>query len=213
MNRWLSFFVDSCVFFAYAYPEEKWNSKCISFFGSKFTRFTGIRVKNEIERRLHKRKELYKKVAKFLANGCKLSEFDTRIINNANDRKHFENLLLILAKEAPEEVLSYIRDKDNVTRKGISDALKRIQHPLVGKSFDPLCEDIIQVLIDNRIDAQIFVDAFYWSEKTGESIFATLDVTDFIKNRSDIHKAMCKYKLIDCVEKLPLKILHVAEIV
>jgi hypothetical protein len=207
------FFVDSCIFFAYAYPEEEWNSKSTIFFESALSRFTGERVKAEIERRLKKRKDLYLRLSSFFFKGGKLADFDTSCITNQNDHQHFEDLLLLLSKQLPSEVLAYLRDKDNITRKGIADALGKTQSPLVEMSYDPLCENIIQSLLKNRSDAQIFVDAYYWSEKKGASVFATTDVTDFVKNRVDIHKAMCNYKIVDRIENLPLRILHLNKIV
>jgi hypothetical protein len=208
-----NFFVDSCVFFAYAYPEEKWSSKSNVFFNSGFDRFTGVRVKNEIECRLQRRKEFYKRLAAFLSNGGKLDAFDVSCITNENDRQHFEKLLLFLATRLPSDILTYVRDKDNITRKGVADALRKVQAPLIGMSYDPMCENIIQVLVENRTDAQIFVDAYCWSEKTEASVFATTDFTDFVRNRVHIHKAMCNYKSVDRPENLPLRILHLDEIV
>jgi len=209
----MNFFVDSCIFFAYAYPGEKWNSKSTTFLNSGFDRFTGLRVKTEINCRLQRRKEFYKRLAAFLFDGGKLKNFDTSYIANNNDRRHFEELLLFLATRFPSDILSYIRDKDNITRKGIGDALGRIQAPLIGMSYDPICENIVQTLVENRSDAQIFVDAYCWSEKKGTSVFATTDVNDFVKNRVHIHKALCNYKSLDRVEDLPLKIFHLDEIV
>ena len=208
-----NFFVDSCVFFAFAYPEEKWNSKTTIFFNSAFDRFTGVRVKTEIERRLQKRKELYKRLASFFSNGGKVADFDTSSITNHNDQQHFAKLLLILTSRSPSEVLEYFRDKDNATGIGIREAFGRIQMPLVGRTYDPVCEDIILALVNNRSDAQIFIDAYSWSERKGASTFATTDVNDFVRNRDDIHRAMRNYKLLNRSEDLPLKISHIDEII
>lgn len=205
------FFVDSCIFFAYAYP-GKWNTESKIFFSNSGEKHTGHRVKNEIERRLARRRELYIRMAQFLKNGGTADKFDLGNIPNKNDRKHFNQLILDLAKQKPADVLTFMRDKDNITKKGISEAFNNIHKPLVAMSIDAMCEDIVQVSVDNRDDAKIFVDAYTWSETNGKAIFATLDFHDFIRNRTQIHKSLCRYKSLDCTDELTLKISHLGEI-
>jgi hypothetical protein len=199
------FFVDSCIFFAFAYPGQ-WNAESKRFFGNSGEKYTGLRVKGEIERRLARRRELYIKMAKFLKSGSNAAEFDVSSIPNKNDRKHFQQLILELAKRKPVEVLIYMRDKDTLTKKGISDAFNNIHKPLVAMSIDAMCEDIVQVSLENRDDAKIFVDAYNWSEINGKAVFTTLDFHDFIRNRPQIHRS-------DCIDDLPLRISHLGEFV
>jgi hypothetical protein len=206
------FFVDSCIFFAFAYP-GKWTEHSKRFFGNGHERYTARRVNGEIERRLNRRRELYINMAKFLKAGGKPTDFDINSIPNKNDRKHFQELILDLAKLKPTEVLTYMRDKDILTKKGISLAFNYVQKPLIPMSIDVMCEDIVQVSVDNRDDAKIFVDAYNWAETRGKASFATLDFHDFIRNRSQIHRSVCRYKSLDCVDDLALKIYHLGEIV
>ncbi|MCW4000579.1 MAG: hypothetical protein NWE93_10100 [Candidatus Bathyarchaeota archaeon] len=205
------FFIDSCIFFAFAYP-GKWTEQSKRFFGNGYHKYTGHRVNGEIERRLARRRELYVKMAKFLKAGGKPTDFDTGSTNK-NDRKHFQDLLLDLAKLKPTEVLTYMRDKDALTRKGLAVAFGYVQKPLIPMSTDVMCEDIVQVSVDNRDDAKIFVDAYNWAETNGKATFATLDFHDFIRNRSQIHKSVCRYKSLACVDDLPIKISHLGEVV
>lgn len=206
------YFVDTCVFFAYAYPHEDWNPKCTQFFNDVYERFTGLRVQSEIKRRLHKRKQLYIRLAAFLDRNGNPQDFMANIEMNKNDRLHFEQQIAILSGKPRADVLTYFRDKDRVTQKGISDAFQKIQRPLVRMHFDPACENIIQILIENQFDAQILVDALVWSEKKSSSAFVTLDWTDIIQNRVKIIKALCRHRMINSPEDFPLGIKHIAEI-
>jgi len=206
------FFLDTCVFFAYAYPHENWNRECVHFFESNYRRFTGQRVKSEINKRLRKRRQLYIDLAAHLDRGGNPDEFIASPKMNPNDRQHFESQLSILRGKPKADVLTYLRDKDRITRKGISEAFRRIQRPLIAMSYDPLCENIVQALVENRSDAQILVDALVWSEKRSVSTFVTLDWTDIIKNRTRIIRALCRYKMIVSPQNFPLSIKHVIEI-
>jgi len=206
------FFLDTCVFFAYAYPHEDWNMKCVQFFENNYRRFTGQRVRSEINRRLRKRRQLYIDLAAHLDRGRSPNEFIANTEMNPNDRRHFESQLSILTGKPKVDVLTYLREKDRVTRRGILEAFRRVQRPLIGMSYDPPCENIVQTLVENRSDAQIFVDALVWSEKRSTSVFATLDWTDIIRNRMRIIIALCRYKMIDSPQSFPLSIKHIAEI-
>jgi len=206
------FFIDACIFFAYAYPDDYWNRKCTEFFNNRCDRFTGLRVESEINNRLHKRRQLYKDLAAYLDGDGKPEDFMTSMQMNSNDRRHLERQISILRDKSKVDVLMYIRDKDGMTRKGIWDAFQKIQRPLVAMSFDPPCENIIQTFVQNRSDAQILVDAMVWSEKRSASKFVTLDWTDIIRNRMNIIAALCRYKLIRPIDEFPLAIKHVAEI-
>ena len=203
------FFLDTCIILAYAYPHDDWNAKCTQFFNANYQRYTGKRVKSELENRLRKRQELYKDLASYLGGGGKPEEFIASVQMNNNDRRHFENLLGQFKAGAIADLLTYLRDKDRVTRKGISEAFSKIRNPLVDNSCDTTCEDIFYTLIANRVDSQILVDALLWSEKRGSATFLTLDLTDFINHRGELMKAVCSYKLID---KSPLDIHHISEV-
>jgi len=207
-----SFFVDTCVFLAFAYPHEKWNTECTIFFNSEFNMFTGVRVKSEIDRRLQKRSQLYRELAAFFKYNNEPDEFVTNTYMSQNDREHIKQILSILLTKSKTDILTYLRDKDIITKKGIAEAFNKIQKPLVNMSDDLNCEIVIQVLIGNSYDAKIFIDAICWSESGPRSIFATLDWTDFVLNRDQIERAISDYKLIDAGD-LSLKIKHIAEIV
>lgn len=206
------YFLDACIFFAYAYPHEVWHTKCVQFFNRSFKRFTGLRVRTEINKRLNKRRRLYVDLVKYFERGGNPKKFVASTVMNKNDRQHFESLLSILSKRSDADVLTYLREKDMVTRKGIKEAFSKVQTPLVGLSSDLVCEKMIESAVGNPADAEILVDAFVWSEKRSNAIFITLDWTDFIANRSRIHRTLCKYKMINSPGNLPLLITHVDEI-
>lgn len=207
------YFLDSCIFFAYAYPHEVWHTKCVQFFNGDYNRFTGLRVRTEINKRLHKRRRLYADLAKYFERErVNPKGFVSTVVMNKNDRKHFESILSILRKKSNVAILTYLREKDMVTRKGIKEAFGKIQLPLVGLSSDIICEKIIESVTGNPIDAKIFVDAFVWSEETSNAIFITVDWTDFIVNRPRINRKLCEYRMIDSTANLPLIIALVDEI-
>jgi hypothetical protein len=52
---------------------------------------------------------------------------------------------------------------------------------------------LIFALIANRPDAQIFVDAYYWSKKDGHSVFATTGVNDFVIHRAANFRDTCRF--------------------
>ena len=208
------YFLDTCIFFAYAYPHEDWHRKCVHFFNRDYDRFTGLRVRTEINKRLHKRRQLYMDLANYFESGrANPKKFVSTIVMNENDLKHFESLLSILGKKSDPDVLTYLREKHVVTRKGIQEAFDKVHSPLVGLSPDMVCQTMIESAIGNSADAKIFVDAFVWSEKRSDAFFITLDWTDFISNRPRINKALCEYKMISSVANLPLTVAHVDEIV
>ena len=206
------FFLDTCVFFAYAYPEDNWNKECIVFFNDGHDRFTGLRVESEIKNRLHKRRQLYRDLAAYLDGEGDPEDFVAGMQINPNDRRHLERQISILRDKPKDDVLTHFRDKDTVTRRGIFDAFQKIQRPLISMSFDPLCENIVQIFVQNRSDAQILVDAMMWSEKRSSSNFLTLDWTDIIRNRNAIIAALCRHRMIESTNDFPLAIKHIAEI-
>ena len=208
------YFLDTCIFFAYAYPHEDLHRKCVQFFNRDYDRFTGLRVRTEINKRLHKRRKLYGDLANYFERGeANPKEFVSATVMNENDRKHFESLLSILDKKSDADVLTYLREKDMVTRRGIKEAFNKVHSPLVGLSPGTVCEKKIEPILENQIDAKIFADAFVWSEKRSNSVFTTLDWRDFIANRWKINRALCEYTMVNSSEDLPLIIRHVDEII
>ena len=204
------FFLDSCIFFAYAYPHEPWHVACSTFFNSRRKRFTGLRVKEEINIRMKRREKLYKDLAKYISDRGSPQEFISTVIKNKNDLRHFQDLLASVSNQSKIELVTYFRDKAEITKMGIADALTKVDADLIKRTDDPMFMAVIEAMITNRSDAQILVDALCWSE-THPITFMTLDVTDVIGNRTHIVRAICNYKLVDPADLL-LDIKHIGEI-
>jgi len=211
------YFLDTCIFLAYAYHFDPYNAACVKFFEDNYCKFTGKRVKSELTGILERRKRLYIELAAYLSQGGDARDFISRksVTMNVNDRRHFEQILSVIGSLSPTEALTYVRDIDNAARKGINEALQKIQQPLIDFAYDPACETKIYNVIKKQFDAKILVDALYWSTNTSRSeiIFVTLDWTDFILLRTDIIRAIRLHLKGSGLKKLPLKIKHIKEIV
>lgn len=207
-----AFFLDSCIFFAYAYPHENWHDGCFAFLQGNYNRFSGQRVKSEIDIRLSKRKWIYSDLVNYLARGQTPEQFMSDKLTNSNDIRHIREILSEVGSQSLPDVLTYLRDKNAITRLGINEAFGRINHPLVDRANDETCVNLIEVLITNRSDAEILVDALYFSE-THPLTFTTLDSTDITRNKNQIIRAIRRYKLLDVQEELPFEIKHLGEAV
>ena len=205
------FFLDSCIFFAYAYPHEPWHATCVTFFESRHNRYTGVRVRTEIEVRLKRRRQLYIDMVKHISIGCSPQEFVSSTIKNPNDLRHFKGILSNLTTEERADLVTYFRDKAEITKKGIEEAIGKINRHLVECTEDPMCVAVVETLVTNRADAQILVDALCWSE-THPATFTTLDSTDIMYNKTRLISAICRYKLIDRAN-LSLGIAHIGDVI
>jgi hypothetical protein len=208
------YFLNTCIFLAYAYHFDPYNAQCVKFFDENRSRFTGKRVKSELEGTLRRRKRLYVALASHLGRGGSAKEFISRRKNamNANDRRHFEQVLSVLDGLSPPKALTYVRDIDNAARRGINEAFQKVQHPLIDFAYDPACENKIYTVVQERIDAKILVDALRWSQNRSQIIFLTLDWTDLISLRTEITRAIRKYLKVGGCAGLHLEIRHISEI-
>jgi len=206
-----AYFCDSCLFFAFAYPFENWHEASVAFFNkSDVHRYTGERVKEEIEKRLRKRQLLYTELIRHIARGQNPEQFTSTSLN-LNDLRHFQAILKEISGQTQENVLTYIRDKSEITQKGIQHAMRQISQPFAQRINEDMCTDILVAIITNRADAEILVDALYFSE--GRSItFVTLDSTDITQKRNQIIKAIKNYRSLENSEFLSLGIQHIGEI-
>jgi hypothetical protein len=205
------FFLDSCLFLAYGYPHEHWHSGAVDFFNSNKIRYTGRRVKREIETRLRRRRQLYIDLMAHLGRGLPPSMFVSTILN-ANDIRHFRGILATIPAATIPEITAYFRDKAEITKKGVEEAFGKTNPELVQcRDDEEPCVVLIQTLIANRSDAEILVDAFCWSE-AHPATFATLDTTDVVHNRPQVTAALKRYRLLEQTERLTLDIRHLGEI-
>jgi hypothetical protein len=204
------FFLDSCLFLAYAYPHESWHTRAVAFFNSDKSRHTGTRVKREIENRLHRRKKLYIDLMTHLGRNATPNEFVSAVLNN-NDLRHFQEILATIPAATIPEIVTYFRDKAEITRKGVEEAFSKTNAELIQCYDDEACVVLIQTLVVNRSDAEVLMDAFRWSEDH-PATFATTDMTDIIHNREQVIAALKRHSFLEQAEALPLDIKHLGEI-
>jgi len=202
------YFVDTCVFFAFATPFEPWHSKCVYFFEKDDEHRTGKRVIEEIDIRWRKRRKLYEDLSKSQASS---GLFVPSVKMNPNDEAHIRELVSYIGKFPKEQTLSILRDMRLIIRKGLEKAKNEITQPFIGVHYDDVCY-AIQAYIQNQNDAEILTDALCWSEEDSPTIFCTLDYHDIIRNRSKIVQVICNSRFCS-EEDIPMQIKHVSEII
>ncbi|MCL2134505.1 MAG: hypothetical protein FWH37_02970 [Candidatus Bathyarchaeota archaeon] len=143
--------------------------------------------------------------------GQTLEQFTSESLN-PNDLRHFKAIFKEISAQPLENVLTYLRDKTAVTQMGIQKAMCQINQYIVQRANDDACTDMLVALITNRVDAEILVDAFYFSEKRPLT-FVSLDSTDVVKNRNQIIRAIRNCRLLENTYVLSLGIQYLGEIV
>jgi len=208
------YFVDTCVFLAYSCYFDKYHPDCVRFFAGSYGRFTGKRVESELKNALARRRRLYIALAGFLGRGGCARDFVVRRMQsmNENDKRHFQQILLIVENKSPYDALTTARALNGLIQRGVEDALKKIHMPLIEMAMDLACEQKISGLIKNPWDTKIFIDALRWGENRSSAIFLTLDWTDFISSRMKLLRVICEHLKISKTDELPLRIRHVREI-
>jgi hypothetical protein len=154
---------------------------------------------------------LYEDLRKHIARGQAPDQFNSERLNS-NDLRHFRAILKEISGQPREDVLTYLRDKDEITLKGIQQAMRQINLPFAQRVEDDTGVAIIVAIITNRADAEILIDALYFSDMHPLT-FVTLDSADITQKRNQIIRAIRNYLLPEDTEILPLKIRHLGEIV
>lgn len=203
----VTYFLDTCIFFAFATPFENWHIECLKFLKKKTDEHrTGKRVIDEIDNRWRKRRRLYADLSK---SGSGSLDF-ANVIMNPNDKIHFQELAVQLSKFPKEQILTQLRDIQLIIGKGLEEGKSQITPPLIGLYNDNVCY-ALQAFVQNPKDAEILTDALCWSEENSPIVFCTLDVHDIIRNHSRIIGVMCNDRLCS-VSDIPVTIKHLGEI-
>ena len=189
-------FLDTNIFIAYATDFEKNHFKSVRLFHGNHNRYSGIRVKAELNKIKNRRTKLYEDLYLFLSQGGSIQNFHPQVQPSPNDQIHLNQLITQLSKSNKNETLKLLRKIVRIIELGVEYALSLVIKPLVPISGDLACERQISLLIGNTCDAEILIDALCWAEKYNSSTitFCTTDYTDVLKNRAKIYMEICKIR-------------------
>lgn len=207
-------FLDSCVFFSYAYIFEDFsNYSEMVFNDKKYNRYTGETVIEELVRRKERRDQAYPLFLEILIKGGNLEEISEKlgIYLSRSDLEHFKSLRDYLVSIAKDDLPAILKQLGRW--KLISDArFKKAETGLirtVPKYNDTYLKNLINSIINNDFDSRIVVEAFDWSRSIDNPKFVTIDSKDIYKNSQEILEKLKNYKSLG---QYPFNILHVIEI-
>jgi hypothetical protein len=210
----LQLFLDSNIFLSYATDFEKNHKKSVRLFHGNFNRYSGIRVRAELNKIRRRRWQLYEDLYAYLDQNKQTNEFVSQITLSKNDRIHVEQLLNLLSKMSKEALMLLLRKISRIIEQGVQLALSMTLKPLIPISGDLSSEKQIAQITDNLSDAEILVDALCWAEKNhGSKItYCTTDYGDVLNKRVQIYGMICRIRAYSLSE-LPLEISSLDELV
>lgn len=208
----LRLFLDTNLFLCYAIDFEQDHLKSKRLFHGNYRRYTGIRVRMELNKIKKRRATLYKDLSQFYSQNIPSATFQPKVQLKKNDLVHLRQLLPRLKSLNRTNVLTYLRKIGRIIDAGIKHALSLVIHPLILPSSDLVCEKHIELCIGNANDARILVDALCWAESNSPAIFCTLDYSDIIFNRTTICRKICQIRAYDFDEN-PLTIMSLRELI
>lgn len=208
----LRLFLDSNLFLSYAIDFESTHAKSELLFHGNYERFTGIRVRMELNKIQKRRSKLYEDLGNFYNQNENTQTYTPTVALKKNDETHLHNLLDYLKSLNGTKVMTLLRKIERIIRLGIQNALSKIKSPLISPSPDLVCTRLIGECIPNKNDAEIFGDALYWAETTNHATFCSNDYSDIINRRPRIYNKVCQIRLYDPSDN-PLKIISLDELI
>jgi hypothetical protein len=204
-------FLDTCIFFSYAYIFEDFSKYSERLFVlEKYNIYTSETVKDEIAVRKERRDKAYPLFLAALIKGSSLQEISENLgmYLSKNDLGHFKSLRdHLISKNKLPEILSEFR-----RWKLISDArFRKAESSLIGivpKCLDTYMKDLIRSIIDNDSDSKIMIEVFEWSKSVNDPKFITIDSTDIYTKSAEILAKLVDFKFLN---EEPFKIFHVVE--
>lgn len=204
-------FLDTCLFFTYSYSWERDNSTTKKIFENGKRIVTSNNVIDELNRRKGKRKKFYLDLICHINSGGSLDNFMPLFSLNENDKSHIRQFKAEIRKQCNTntDVLAFVRHFIKLIDKKTDYCKKRLE-TIVSNGNDLALEVILGAIINNVFDIKIIVDAVEWSEKIPDKpYFITLDRTDILKKRTDIHAHIARHRGID---PHPLEIKYLKEV-
>jgi len=151
----------------------------------RFSTHTSTRVLDEITRVKNKRLKIYPTIVKFIESGGQLTE--SSLINydihlNENDKSHLESLLQYLALQP--NILAFLRAFLRQYSISLEKAIGLVTiFPSVEK---PYLRDLITGNGIHKEDAEIIVDAYYWSQNKLDPQYVTIERRAIEENRDTV---------------------------
>jgi hypothetical protein len=201
-------FLDSCVFQSYAIEFESVNHFMSNhvFTNPSYTKYTSSRVFSELERVKKKRLVLYSLYLEYKGDLTKeiLDKLDIHL--NDNDRSHLQSLFEYLSRY--KDTLAVLRAFLRQYRNSLDDAIQLVN---LFTSIDrPYLRDLIVGNGIHKEDAEIIIDAYYWSNEKFNPKYITIE-RNSIQNNRDIVMHILTHQ---CNEFPPtgLELLNIAEL-
>lgn len=209
----LRLFLDSNIFLGYAIPFEDWHDECHKLFYGEFDRYSGKRVKEEIDDVIKRRMQgLYDDLTRHFAQGKRQGQFYPSRELSESDYRHLQDWLRTVTTRDPSQILTKLRHMIAEIKIGIENAFQRVSPILVDYSNDNKLQAKLEACIGNSNDAWILVDAFCWCEKQFKVTFCTTDAGHIFGKRDETHKIISIHRGIRAVN-IPLRISHIKEII
>lgn len=198
-------FLDTCVFIAYSTEFEEFYSACVTFFQqTECKKYTSENVRDELNRKLERRNELYQDYSKYLARGGNEGYKVSSDINmNKNDFRHLKQLIKQLSDIPAHKKITFIRQFGKRLELRIETAIGILEE-VIPKNHDSYFKGIINTVIKNDDDCWIIDDAFHWSQNKVNAVFMTLD-GEIYYNRKKLLKVLKDY--MDLSDS-PIQIIH-----
>jgi len=172
-----SVFLDTNVYLGYAYnaPFEKHHSECCYVFdASHFHRYTSMTVNQELNKKKHDRKKLYKGTLKHCLSGRQLKEFKISDLGRS-EANHFVKMIADAHKSDGSEV-EYIRNLQRSFFTRLMGCLeKRTCQPLIPYSNDGDLKSFFALDGVHSPDERVLADFFTWAIDGNDCCLVTGD--------------------------------------
>jgi len=179
------------------------------FNSGRYFKHTSTRVINEVNHVKDKRLKIYPLILDFIESGGQLSDASLIQYNfhlNENDKKHINSLFSHL--ESQQNFLSFLRAFQRQYKRSLEKAISLVS--LFASIERPYLRDLITGNGIHKEDAEIIVDAYYWSPGKNDPKYITIERRAIEDNRDVILHILQK----QCTDfpETELKLLHISEL-
>jgi len=183
-------------------------SECVLDSG-RFSNHTSTKVVHEVHKVKNKRLKMYITILNFINNGGSITDtslIEFEIYLNDNDLNHLKSLYeyLILHKD----ILPFLRAYQRQYKESVDTAINLV---LLFPSVDkPYLRDSISGFGIHKEDAEIIVDAYYWSSGKIDPKYITLERRALVNNKDRVLHILRN----QCTEfpQTTLNLIHISEI-
>jgi hypothetical protein len=155
------------------------------FNSGRYTNHTSTRVIDEVNRVKNKRLKIYPLILDFIQSGGQLNDASLIQYNihlNENDKQHLKSLFSYLASQ--QNSLFFLRVFQRQYKNMLEDAINLV---IIFTSVDqPYIRDLITGYGIHTEDAEIIVDAYYWSPSKTDPKYITIERRAIEANRDRV---------------------------